>query len=233
MWTLRASWRVLIVPMNTSSSSAELPRSDTTSPLDPYIKHVLIVFFMSTLAGSLPASLLGFYVADVLGLKDAAPKFLAIYFSAGAVGFALWPKLAQRYSATKLWAIAMAAAALAFAFALFLRADTPNVAWWFGAVCGATGLLLGAEWMLPQSVVATHLAKLSQSEQAGRVFGLWTWAQKMALAIATGVALWGLALLGYVPGQASSSVGALIALYCLVPALLKLVAACAAWRLKL
>jgi Na+/melibiose symporter-like transporter len=125
----------------------------------------------------------------------------------------------------------MAAAALAFAFALLLRADTPHVAWWFGVVCGATGLLLGAEWMLPQSVVATRLAKLSQSEQAGRVFGIWTWAQKMALAIATGVALWGLAVLGYVPGNASSNTVALIALYCLAPALMKMVAAWAAWQL--
>jgi Na+/melibiose symporter-like transporter len=231
MWTLRSSWAVLVQPPKLIAPSTDLLQHNPAVPLDRYIKRVLIVFFMSTLAGSLPASLLGFYVADVLGLKDAAPKFLAIYFSTGAVGFAIWPKLAARYSATKLWALAMAAAALAFAFALLLRADTPHVAWWFGVVCGATGLLLGAEWMLPQSVVATRLAKLSQSEQAGRVFGIWTWAQKMALAIATGVALWGLAVLGYVPGNASSNTVALIALYCLAPALMKMVAAWAAWQL--
>jgi glycoside/pentoside/hexuronide:cation symporter, GPH family len=225
MWTLRSSWAMLIRPPDAVTSGAILA-------VDPYIKRILAVFFISTIAGSLPASLLGFYVADVLGLKDSAPKFLAIYFSAGALGFAAWPKLALRYSATKLWAIAMAVAALAFAFALLLRADTPYVAWWFGAVCTATGLLLGAEWMLPQSVVATRLAKLSQNEQAGRVFGLWTWAQKMALAIATGVALWGLAVLGYVPGNTASNTPALIALYCFVPAVMKLVAAAAAWRLN-
>jgi Na+/melibiose symporter-like transporter len=125
----------------------------------------------------------------------------------------------------------MLCAALAFCFALFLQADTPHVALWFGVVCGATGFLLGAEWMLPQSVVATRLARLDQTEQAGRVFGLWTWAQKMALATATGVALWGLAALGYAPGDTSSNTGALVMLYCLVPAIMKAVAAAAAWQL--
>jgi Na+/melibiose symporter-like transporter len=222
MWALNASWSLL---------SIDHAKPLETPPLDAYIRRVLIVFFISTLAGSLPASLLAFYVADVLGLRDTAPQFLAVYFSAGALGFAVWPKLAMRYSATKLWSLAMAFAALAFICALPLRADTPHVAWWFGAVCGATGLLLGAELMLPQSAVATRLAALSQSEQAGRIFGLWTWVQKMALAIATGVALWGLAWLGYVPNKADSNTSALIALYCFAPALMKLVAAWMAWQL--
>ncbi len=229
VWSLRKSWDVLVTPASTpQGNSAQVKHGQA---VDPQIKGVLAVFFISTLAGSLPASLLGFYVADVLGLGDSAPKFLALYFGAGALGFAVWPRLAAKYDATRLWSIAMFAAALAFCFALALREDTPNVAFWFGVVCGATGLLLGAEWMLPQSIVATRLAKLSQSDQAGRVFGIWTWAQKMALAISTGVALWGLAYLGYVPNFKSSNIWALILLYCLIPAVLKMVAAFMAWYL--
>lgn len=246
MWTLKASWINLMLPCADSIGATadhlgtKPVQTDAVAKpaLDVQIKRVLIVFFISTLAGSLPASLLGFYVADVLGLGDAAPQFLAIYFSAGALGFALWPRLAAHYAPTRLWSMAMFFSALSFCFALLLRADTPHVALWFGVVCGATGLLLGAEWMLPQSVVATRLSAIGQSDQAGRVFGLWTWAQKTALAIATGVALWGLAALGYVPSSAAgfvasspNNIAALIVLYCLVPAVMKSGAAFAAWQL--
>jgi glycoside/pentoside/hexuronide:cation symporter, GPH family len=210
-------------------------RLDTQAPsharLDPYTRRLLTVFFVSTLAGSLPASLLGFYVADVLGLGDRAPQYLAIYFATGALGFAAWPRLARRFAPQRVWALAMAVVAVVFIGTVLLHRDTPHVALWFGAVCAATGVLLGAEWMLPQSLLAAHLAATGRSADAGRVFGVWTWAQKTALALATGVALWGLAALGYRPNDASSNTLALVLLYGGVPALLKALSAVLAWRL--
>ncbi len=118
----------------------------------------------------------------------------------------------------------MAANGVVFAGAAFLSSELAHVAWLYGIVCASTGLLLGGELMLPQSIVASHLAKINQVQAAGAVFGWWTFAQKTALALAAGVGLWGLAWLGYVPNNAASA-APLVWLYCIIPCLLKLLAA--------
>lgn len=192
---------------------------------DIRLKRLWWAFFVSNVSGSLPATLLGFYVADVLGLgADSAPRYLAIYFIAAALGFAAWPKLADRFGATRVWRWAMAGNGVVFASAAFLSITTPQVSVLYGAVCFSTGLLLGAELMLPQAIVAKHLVDIGQPDHAARVFAWWTFAQKTALAMAAGFGLWGLAALGYVPGQ-SSSAAPLMWFYCIVPCMLKLLAA--------
>lgn len=192
---------------------------------DSFLRRSWTAFFISNIAGSLPATLLGFYVADVLGLGvDAAPTYLAVYFVFAALGFAAWPKLALRFGAVRVWAYVMATNGVVFAAVAFLSSELAQVAWLYGIVCASTGLLLGAELMLPQSIVATHLAKIGQVQAAGAVFGWWTMAQKTALALAAGVGLWGLAWLGYVPNLPSTA-APLVWFYCVIPCALKLIAA--------
>jgi glycoside/pentoside/hexuronide:cation symporter, GPH family len=226
VWMLHGQWRWLVAP------SAEGVSQGFSIWSDAYLKRSWIAFFISNISGSLPATLLGFYVADVLGLGlDSAPKFLAVYFVFAALGFAAWPKLAARFGAVRVWAFAMAANGLVFAAAAFLSASTPYVAWLYGAVCASTGLLLGGELMLPQAIVASRLAVIGQAQAAGGVFGWWTFAQKTALALAAGVGLWGLAWLGYVPNQAATA-APLVWLYCIIPCALKLLAAALSLTIK-
>ncbi len=226
VWLLRSQWRWLTTP----SDSAR----QTTFSLwrDAYLRRSWLAFFISNVSGSLPATLLGFYVADVLDLGlEAAPKYLAVYFVFAALGFAAWPKLAVRYGAVRVWAAAMAANGTVFAAAAFLSSDTAQVAWLYGLVCASTGLLLGGELMLPQSIVASHLAAIGQTQAAGAVFGWWTMAQKTALALAAGVGLWGLSWLGYIPGQTATA-APLVWLYCIIPCALKWFAASLAMAIQ-
>lgn len=222
VWLLREQWALLAVSDDTQQAPFSLWQ-------DAFLKRSWVAFFISNVAGSLPATLLGFYVADVLGLgADAAPTYLAVYFVFAALGFAAWPKLAQRFGAMRVWSYAMAANGVVFAAAAFLSSEQAGVAWMYGMVCACTGLLLGGELMLPQSIVASHLASIEQAHAAGAVFGWWTMAQKTALALAAGVGLWGLAYLGYIPKQATTA-APLVWLYCIIPCGLKLLAAGLAW----
>ena len=218
MVLLRPHWAVLA--QNTVST---LDRSFRTWQ-DKTLRATLLAFFVSSLSSGLPATLLAFFVADVLGLPQQAPVFLAIYFVAAALGFGLWSKLASRHRLETIWSVAMLGNVVAFVGAAMLNANTPMVAWWFGAVCAATGFLLGAELLLPQTIIANRLATTQLSQHAGIVFGWWTAAQKTALALAAGVGLWGLAAVGYSPGDNTNTTG-LVALYCWIPCALKLLAA--------
>ena len=56
----------------------------------------------------------------------------------------------------------------------------------------------------------------------GAYFGLWTFANKMNLALAAGIALPLLAALGYTPGAPDAPRGALAFVYAGLPCLLKL-----------
>jgi glycoside/pentoside/hexuronide:cation symporter, GPH family len=227
VWLLQPQWRLLPTQVGEGTSKG------FTLWQDAFLLRSWVAFFISNISGSLPATLLGFYVADVLGLgAEAAPKYLAVYFVFAALGFAAWPKLAARYGAVRVWAGAMAANGVIFAAAALLSSSTPQVAWLYGAVCACTGLLLGGELMLPQAVAASRLAALGQAQAAGAVFGWWTFAQKTALALAAGVGLWGLAWLGYLTNVAATA-APLVWLYCIIPCVLKLLAAGLALTIKL
>ena len=67
--------------------------------------------------------------------------------------------------------------------------------------------------------------------EAGACFGWWNFVTKANLALAAGLALPLLALLGYTPGaREAAAVGALAAVYGFVPVALKLAAIALLWR---
>jgi Na+/melibiose symporter-like transporter len=102
----------------------------------------------------------------------------------------------------------------------------------FAAVCSLSGLALGADLALPPSILADvidHDRRGAGARTQGAYFGLWNLVTKLNLALAAGIALPVLALLGYEPAAATRSVLALGVMYALVPSALKLAAAAALW----
>ena len=193
---------------------------------DPVFRRLLGVFIVNGIAAALPATLVLFFVDDVLGAGDKAGLFLAMYFVAGVAGLPLWVGLARRVGRVRSWLLSMLLASAAFLFALFLGEGD---VWPFAIVCLASGLALGADLALPPAL----LADISEGRQAragaGAYFGWWNLVAKLNLALAAGIALPALALLGYRPGGAEGLL-ALSLVYCLLPVAFKVVAALLAWR---
>jgi len=99
-------------------------------------------------------------------------------------------------------------------------------------VCALSGLALGADLALPPSILADvidHDPRGTQGGAQGAYFGLWNLVTKLNLALAAGIALPTLAMLGYEPAAESRSVLALGIMYALVPSALKLAAAATLW----
>lgn len=185
-------------------------------------RRLLIVFVSSGIAAALPATLVLFFVADVLGEPDRAGAFLAAYFAAGLCGLPLWVRWAKRRGTLAAWRDGMLLAALTFAAAPLLGAGDGH---WFFLICVLSGLALGADLVLP----ATHLADLAATSPrtTATYFGVWNFATKLNLALAAGVALPLLAALGYQPGSTDpgNNVAALALCYGGLPLLGKLLAA--------
>jgi Na+/melibiose symporter-like transporter len=192
-------------------------------------RWLLSVFVLSGVASAVPAALILFYVQDVLGRADLNAAFLGLYFVFGAAGMPLWVGAARRVGKKAAWLVGMVMSVGAFAWAFLLG---PGDVVGFGLVCALSGIAYGAELALPPSILA-DIVDRDRSGGAtrpdGAYFGLWQLTEKLNLAIAAGLALPALQLLGYQPGTPQAAMGKLSLVYALVPCALKLAAAGALW----
>lgn len=185
-------------------------------------RWLLAAFMLNGVATAIPATLVLFFVRDVLHAEAQVPLFLASYFLAGALGMPLWIALAGRIGLRNAWLLGMAFAVLAFVWALGL--DRGDV-WPFWVVCVLTGLALGADLAMPPALLAAVIAGHGDSGQReGAYFGLWNLATKFNLALAAGLGLPLLALFGYVPGASGEAPLSLTLAYAALPSALKLAA---------
>lgn len=204
----------------------ELPLAAVFLPLrDATFRWLLVVFVASGVASAIPATLILFYVQDVLGRPDLNGLFLATYFVFGALGMPLWVRASGRFGKKRAWMAAMGAAVVAFVWAFALG---PGDVTAFALVCALSGIAYGAELALPPSILA-DVADSPGTVREGAYFGFWQLAEKMNLAAAAGVALPVLGLIGYQPGEPQPAMGDLSAMYALVPCLLKLGALAVLW----
>ena len=124
----------------------------------------------------------------------------------------------------------MMVACIAFVFAISLGAGDVAA---FAAICLLTGLALGADLALPPALLADIAESPAASAGAG-LLRLVELVAKLNLALAAGLALPLLALLGYEPGGDTGGEAGLLALtlaiYCLLPVFFKAAAAALAWR---
>ena len=189
---------------------------------------LLAVFALNGIASAITATLLLFFVDDVLRAKDWEPIFLVSYFLAGAIAMPLWVMLAARFSKAAAWGVGMVLAVLAFSWAAsFGAGDRVG----FLIVCIVSGIALGADLALPPALLADTIEMSNARQQTGSYFGIWTFALKANLALAAGLALPLVGAFGYRAGEPASNVVALSMAYTLLPCLLKLAALVLLWRI--
>ena len=195
-------------------------------------RWLLAVFVVNGIAAAIPASLVLFFIADRLQLEAQSGVFLALYFIAGVASMPLWMKLAQRYSLHAVWLVGIVLAVVAFVWAYWLTSGA-FVA--YATICVLSGAALGADLALPPALLARVIdANGHTGMRDGAYFGLWNLVNKLNLALAAGIALPVLEVLGYRVGvRDASALGALAFAYAVLPCILKLGAGgvlLAAWR---
>ena len=200
---------------------------------DHRFRRLLLVFVVNGVAAALPATLVLFFVADVLQAESSSGAFLALYFISGVACLPLWVAMSRRFGRVAAWVVSMLVAVAAFSWAWLLGAGD---VWAFAIVCLLSGAALGADLTLPAALLADMAQPSaeagvgrSDARQAGSYFGWWNLVAKLNLALAAGLALPLLDVLGYQPGGGGDTAG-LSAVYGLAPLFFKLLAAGLAWR---
>jgi Na+/melibiose symporter-like transporter len=195
--------------------------ADLVAPLrDFHFRRLLAVFVTNGIASSVPATLVLFFIADVLRAEAQQGVFLALYFVAGAAGMPLWVRFSARFGKVHAWYAAMTLAIVAFVWAARLG---PGDVVAFALICVASGLAFGADLALAPSLLADVIGRDGRMHATGAYFGLWTLATKLNLAFAAGIALPLLGSLGYAPGvRDAGTLTALAWVYAGLPCVLKL-----------
>ena len=208
-------WRALLVPFRNRA-----------------FRWLLAVFAANGIAAAIPATLFLFFATDRLQLGQFSGLFLVLYFVAAACALPLWVALAARIGEASAWRASMLLAVAAFVWVVQLDAGAMAA---FAAICIISGAALGADLALPPALLAGVIGAAGHSGQReGAYFGAWSWMTKMNLALAAGIALPLLELLGYTPGSTNTTgTQALGISYAWVPCGLKCLAALLLWRAPL
>jgi GPH family glycoside/pentoside/hexuronide:cation symporter len=195
-------------------------------------RWLFAVFILNGIAAAIPATLFLFFTNDRLALPQYSGLFLVLYFLAAAVSMPLWAILARRYGEKRAWLIGMALAITAFVWAYFLTSGAISG---FAVICILSGFALGADLALPPALLAGVIGHANDiGKHEGAYFGIWNWATKMNLALAAGISLPLLEILGYKTGTTDiQGLHALAIGYALLPCMLKGFAAALLWRAPL
>lgn len=187
------------------------------------IRQFYLAYGSSMIGSSIPAVLVLFYIRDVIKAPEKAGACLAVYFLSAIFAMPLWNYLAKFYSKTSLWISAMALAATSFLSVMTFGAGDIEL---YLFVCVITGALLGAELIFPPSILADEVQNHGAESQAFLQFGILNFLSKLALALASALALFLLDIGGYEP-QKITTEGTqylLVGLYGLAPVFFKLTA---------
>lgn len=188
----------------------------------PGVAPLLAFGFANALPTAVTSTLFLFFVADILAAEGHAGPMLLLFFAAAAAAAPAWARLAGRFGRRSTLAAGMALSVPVFVWAYTLGAGDVTA---FYVIAGITGAALGADMTLAPAMLAERIRG-----GGGRVFSLWTFLQKSALALAAGATLPALAWAGYEPGGTSTEGrAALAAAYALVPCALKLIALAVLW----
>lgn len=238
-WTMTTALLVLMLALGLlswqrtaqsalASDAPTQPDAKTRSLWQPWqhagFRRLLMVFMLNGLASAVPATLVLFFVQDLLQAPKAMePLFLGLYFAAGALSFPLWLRVIDRMGLLRTWASGMALSVLAFVSVITLGAGD-NIG--FLLVCALSGLALGADLTVPGALLNQLIDRCGERGRTdGAFMGWWNLATKLNLALAAGLSLPLLGLWGYAPGQQDAdAVLALGLAYGLLPCVLKLLA---------
>lgn len=183
------------------------------------VRKLMWFYLFNAIAVAIPATLVLFFIDDVVQTPEYSGWFLGAYFLSGMLTLPLWVAVSDRIGKRRAWLVGTFLAVVALLCAGWVGAGDAVM---YGVICLVAGAALGADVALPPAMLADAIPK-EHRQSTGLYFGVWVLIGKFALAVAAGVALPSLRFFDYQPGQPSTN-GALIWLYVFLPIVFKALA---------
>ncbi len=219
-----------VTPPVVQHTSGSIVRDFAAPVRNRRFRLLLTVYLVNGTSVAIAASVVLFFIDDVVGSKQNVTWFILTYFGSGVVSVPVWLWLARRSSKSFAWLCGVIMSAVGLLCAGFLG-NGDVVPYLF--ICALAGFGLGADYGLPPAILADVIHnEVSDSQgESGKYFGLWAMATKLMTAIGGGVALPLLGVMGYSP-NAPSAAWPLLVTYGLLPAAVKAVSAVMLWFIQ-
>ena len=188
----------------------------------------LLIFFLNSVAVSLPAANMSFYVSDVLQSAQNIPWFLTTYFISACLFIPLWRMLFNKIGIIRSWMFSIAGAVTTFAFAYFLNSKNSQ---YFYLICLLSGIFLGADLIAAPSL----MAKICEQKErlVSSYFSLWNFFGKIGLMVSASGSLIILGFFHYQPGNPiNENLNQLSFFYAALPCLIKIAVAALLLKFK-
>lgn len=177
------------------------------------------IFLLNSVAVSLPAANLNFYIRDVLQKEESLGLFLSLYFISACLFIPFWKYLSNKFGMVRSWILSILFSVITFFFAYFIAAQNAH---YFYLVCFFSGACLGADLITPPAMLAKIIA--NKKEMTSSYFSLWNLVTKFGLMIAASSSLIFLGMSGYKPGFSPvNSINHISFVYALLPCILKII----------
>ena len=184
----------------------------------PKLRHFFAIFLFNSIASSIPASLITFYVAQVLNLKSQTGLFLILYFLGLILGIIFWTKLSQKLkNKSKTWVISSIVTVIIFPFCFFLREGDFI---YYAAICLISGFGFAGDFCLSYSILGDIICDQKLEGKESTIFSITNFLVKISFTISSVVLIY---LLGTIREQGSNEIGFLSYSYAVLPCFFKII----------
>ena len=162
------------------------------------IKTFFLCYFFSSIALSIPAFTIIYFVRDYLNLYDFLWLFLLLYFSSGIIGIVFWSKFSRNYDPYLIWLLNLFLSSLIFIFVIFLK---PNDHFFYSLFCLFTGFFGGANIVIPPIIIANKIKDTKREIYSSSYYALVSFLSKIGLAFGILTAFFFLEMINYTPSN--------------------------------
>jgi Na+/melibiose symporter-like transporter len=143
------------------------------------LKKLFFIYFLNSIAVSIPAVSIRFYVDNYLKVSDLNGYFLGLYFLSAAISVIIWSKIIKKIGAKIAWEKSILLSVIIFIFAIFISEKNYYL---FFAICILSGFAAGCDLTAPQILLVD---KIKDEENKTSYFAVFSFITKISLAFAT------------------------------------------------
>ena len=183
-------------------------------------KYLCLSYFFIGLSNGVTSILFILFVEFIVG--GSPQNFLFIYFISAFMGLPFVYMLASKYNKKRIWTSFIILACICFLPVVFLSNNSTTL---FMVICIISGFCLSADLIIPSSIQADIIYKEQQKNKnvlVGKIYSVWSFIQKLALALSAGVCLPLLGYFGFNPSEVNTQLLPLSFAYGIIPIILRI-----------
>ena len=183
-------------------------------------KYLCLSYFFIGLSNGVTSILFILFVEFIIG--GSPQNFLSIYFISAFMGLPFVYMLASKYNKKRIWTSFILLACICFFPVVFLSTNSTTL---FMVICIISGFCLSADLIIPSSIQADIIYNEQQKNKnvlVGKIYSVWSFIQKLSLALSAGVCLPLLGYFGFNPSEVNTQLLPLSFAYGIIPIILRI-----------